>query len=110
PRLSDCGDAALLLAMECARLGIVSRTAYGLLLAVPFSTPHTWVEIRAGDRWIPLDPLLMRVLAQYTTLDASAWPPIRSPGAVLLRLAGHETPIVLADGRPLEASFPTRIL
>src|SRR5438067_2342852 len=56
-RLSDCGNAALLLAMECARLGIVSRTAYGLLLAVPFSTPHTWVEIRAGDRWIPLDPL-----------------------------------------------------
>src|SRR5664280_656851 len=109
-RLSDCGNAALLLSMECARLGIASRTAYGLLLATPFSTPHTWVEIRVGDRWVPVDPLLIGVLVQYTNLDTSMWPPIRSPGAVLLRLAGQETPIVLADGRPLQASFLTRIL
>jgi hypothetical protein len=109
-RLSDCGNAALLLSMECAHLGIASRTAYGLLLATPFSTPHTWVEIGVGDRWVPLDPLLIGLLGQYTNLDASMWPPIRSPGAVLLRLAGQETPIVLADGRPLQASFLTRIL
>ncbi|MGA2321324.1 MAG: transglutaminase domain-containing protein [Solirubrobacteraceae bacterium] len=109
-RLSDCGNAALLLSMECARLGIASRTAYGLLLATPYSTPHSWVEIRVGDRWVPVDPLLLRLLAQYTTLDASAWPPIRSPGAVLLRLADQETAIVLADGRPLQASFRTRIV
>jgi hypothetical protein len=109
-RLSDCGNAALLLSTECARFGIASRIAYGLLLATPFSTPHTWVEIRVGDRWVPVDPLLIGVLAQYTNLDASMWPPIRSPGAVLLRLAGKETPIVLADGRPLQASFLTRIL
>jgi hypothetical protein len=107
-RLSDCGNAALLLSQECARLGIVSRTAYGLLLATPFSTPHTWVEIRVGDRWVPMDPLLIGLLVQYTNLDASEWPPIRSPGAVLLRLAGEETPIVLSDGRPLQASFLTK--
>jgi Transglutaminase-like superfamily len=109
-RLSDCENAALLVSMECARLGVGSRMAYGLLLSTPFSTPHTWVEIRVGDRWVPVDPLLIGLLAQYTTLDASAWPPIRSPGAVLLRLADRETPIVLADGRPLQASFLTRIL
>jgi hypothetical protein len=109
-RLSDCRNAALLLSMECARRGIASRTAYGLLVAAPFSTPHTWVEIRVGDRWVPVDPLLIGVLAQYTNLDASTWPPIRSPGAILLRLARQETPIVLADGRPLQASFQTRIL
>jgi hypothetical protein len=109
-RLADCGNAALLLSKECTRLGIASRTAYGLLLATPFSTPHTWLEIRVGDRWVPVDPLLIGLLAQYTTLDASVWPPTRSPGAVLLRLAGEETPIVLSDGRPLQASFLTRIL
>jgi hypothetical protein len=109
-RLSDCGNAALLLSAECARLGITSRTAYGLLLATPFSTPHTWAEIRLRDCWVPVDPLLMRVLARYTTLEASAWPPIRSPGAALLRLADQETPIVLADGRPLDASYLTRSL
>ena len=109
-RLSDCGNAVLLLSRECARLGITSRTAYGLLLATPFSTPHNWVEIRVGNRWVPVDPLLIGLLAQYTTLNASVWPPTRSPGAVLLRLAGQETPIVLAGGCPLQASFLTRIL
>jgi hypothetical protein len=107
-RLSDCGNAALLLSSECERLGVTSRMAYGLLLATPFSTPHKWLEISVGDRWVPMDPLLTGLLAQYSTLDSSVWPPIRSPGAVLLRLAGEETPIVLADGRPLQASFLTR--
>jgi Transglutaminase-like superfamily len=109
-RLGDCGNAALLLSMECARLGIAARMAHGLLLATPFSTPHTWAEICVGDRWVPMDPLLIGLLSQYTTLDASAWPPTRSPGAVLLRLADEDTPIVLADGRPLHASFLTRTL
>jgi hypothetical protein len=109
-RLSDCGNAALLLSMECARLRIASRMAYGLLLATPLSTPHSWVEIRAGDHWVPMDPLIIGVLARYTTLDASLWPPTRSPGAILLRLADQETAIVLADGRALQASFLTTIL
>jgi hypothetical protein len=109
-RLSGCGNAALLLSMKCTRLGIACRMAYGLLLATPFSTPHSWAEIRVGDRWVPVDPLLIATLTRYTTLDARAWPPIRSPGAVLLRLADQETAIVLADGRPLQASFLTRIL
>jgi hypothetical protein len=107
-RLSDCRNAALLLSRECAHLGIVARMAYGLLLATPFSTPHTWVEIRVGDRWVPADPLLVRLLAEHAALDSSVWPPIRSPGAVLLRLAERETAIVLTEGRPLQASFLTR--
>lgn len=109
-RLSDCRNAALLLSMECARRGVPSRTAYGLLVAAPFSTPHTWVEIRVGDHWVPVDPLLIAALVRYTNLNTSLWPPVRSPGAVLLRLAGQETPIVLAEGRPLQASFQTRVL
>ena len=109
-RLSDCRNAALLLSMECARLGIVSRMAYGLLLATPFSTPHRWVEIRVDDRWVPADPLLIALLTEHAALDGSVWPSIRSPGAILLRLAERETAIVLTDGRPLQASFLTRIL
>lgn len=109
-RLSDCGNAALLLSMKCTQLGIASRTAYGLLLATPFSTPHSWAEVRVGDRWVPLDPLLIGLLTQFTSLDASVWPPIRSPGTVLLRLAEQETAIVLSNGHPLRASFLTRIL
>jgi hypothetical protein len=109
-RLSDCGNAALFLSRECTRLGIASRIAYGLLLATPLSTPHSWVEVRIDDRWVPVDPLLLGLLARYTTLDASVWPPTRSPGAMLLRLADRETAIVLAGGRPLQASFLTRSL
>jgi hypothetical protein len=109
-RLSDCLTAALLLSVECARLGFAVRTAYGLLLATPYSTPHNWAEVRVGDRWVPIDPLLIGLLTRFTALDASVWSPKRSPGAVLLRLADQETAIVLADGRPLQASFLTRIL
>jgi hypothetical protein len=59
---------------------------------------------------VPVDPLLLGLLARYTTLDASVWSPTRSPGAMLLRLADRETAIVLAGERPLQASFLTRSL
>jgi Transglutaminase-like superfamily len=109
-RLSDCGNAVLYLFSQCTRLGVAARLAYGLLLATPLSTPHSWVEIAVGDRWVPVDPLLIGLLARHSTLDACAWPPTRSPGAALMRLADRQTPIVLSGERPLEASFLTSIV
>jgi hypothetical protein len=109
-RLADCGSAAFLLAEECARLGIEARTSFGLLLARPYATPHHWADVRVGETWVAADPLLLALLAATTELDARAWPPTRSPGSVLVRVADRQVPLVRdAGGAPLEASFLVKL-
>jgi Transglutaminase-like superfamily len=108
-RLADCASASKLLVEECDKRGIEARTAYGLLLASPYSTPHHWAEIYIGEQWVHADPLLLASLARYAGLDASAWPPTRSPGGILLRFARQQSPIVMAGELPLEATFLTEI-
>jgi len=106
--LSDCASAARLLADECTRRGCEARTGFGLLLAPPIATQHNWVELREREgRWVPSDPMLLALLTRYAGLDPAAWPPTRSPGAVLLRLADRATPLVYAGDEPIEASFHT---
>lgn len=110
-RLANCLSTAQLLVAEAPRLGIEARLAHGLLLAPPYSTPHNWAEVRTGDdEWVPVDPLLLGLLARFADLDAEAWPPARSPGAILLRLTEPGTPLVSAagTGAPLEATFLTK--
>jgi hypothetical protein len=111
-RLANCRSTAGLLIEEAPRLGVEARLAHGLLLAPPYSTPHNWAEVRIDDGWLALDPLLLGLLARFAGLDAAAWPPERSPGAILLRLTEPGTPLVTAasSGAPLEATFLTKPL
>jgi hypothetical protein len=111
-RLANCRSTAGLLVEEAPRRGVEARLAHGLLLAPPYSTPHNWAEVRTDDGWVALDPLLLGLLARFAGLDAAAWPPARSPGAILLRLTEPGTPLVVdADsGAPLEATFLTKPL
>jgi hypothetical protein len=111
-RLANCRSTAGLLVEEAPRLGVEARLAHGLLLAPPYSTPHNWAELRTDDGWVALDPLLLGLLARFAGLDAAAWPPQRSPGAILLRLSEPGTPLVRAadSGAPLEATFLTKPL
>lgn len=111
-RIANCRAAAGLLVEEAPALGVEARLAYGLLLAPPYSTPHNWAEVRTDDGWVALDPLLLSLLSRFAGLDVSAWPPHRSPGAILLRLADPGTPLVVdaQDGAPLEATFLTKPL
>jgi hypothetical protein len=111
-RLANCRSTAGLLVEEAPRLGVEARLAHGLLLAPPYSTPHNWAEVRTDDGWVALDPLLLGLLARFAGLDAAAWPPQRSPGAILLRLSEPGTPLVRAadTGAPLEATFLTKPL
>lgn len=109
--MADCGSAAVLLAQECVKLGVEARASFGLLLARPYATPHHWTDIRARDgQWVAADPLLLALLAEHTELDAAGWPPDRSPGSVLVRVAERQVPLVRAgpDHEPLEASFLVR--
>jgi hypothetical protein len=111
-RIANCRAAAGLLVEEAPALGVEARLAYGLLLAPPYSTPHNWAEVHTDDGWVALDPLLLSLLSRFAGLDAAAWPPQRSPGAILLRLGDPGTPLVVdADsGAPLEATFLTKPL
>jgi hypothetical protein len=110
--LANCRSTAGLLVEQAPRLGVEARLAHGLLLAPPYSTPHNWAEVRTDDGWVALDPLLLGLLARFAGLDAAAWPPARSPGAILLRLTTPDTPLVTAveTGAPLEATFLTKPL
>jgi hypothetical protein len=107
--LADCTLTSLLLVEECERRGVAARTAFGLLTVTPYSTPHSWAELRIEDCWVPVDPLLLQSLVTYSSLDPAEWPPWRSPGAILMRLAPAETALVLADGEPVQATFLTKI-
>lgn len=111
-RLANCRSTAGLLVEEAPRLGVEARLAHGLLLAPPYSTPHNWAEVRAGGTWVALDPLLLGLLARFAALDAAAWPPQRSPGAILLALTTPGTPLVAdaRSGAPVEATFLTKPL
>lgn len=111
-RLANCRATAGLLVEEAPALGVEARLAYGLLLAPPYSTPHNWAEVRTDDGWVALDPLLLGLLSRFAGLDPAAWPPQRSPGAILLRLADPGTPLVRAADRDeaLEATFLTKPL
>jgi hypothetical protein len=111
-RLANCRSTAGLLVEQAPRMGVEARLAHGLLLAPPYSTPHNWAEVRTDDGWAALDPLLLGLLARFAGLDRSAWPPARSPGAILLRLTEPGTPLVTAadTGAPLEATFLTKPL
>jgi len=111
-RLANCRSTAGLLVEQAPALGVEARLAHGLLLAPPYSTPHNWAEVRSGEDWVALDPLLLGLLVRFAGLDPEAWPPPRSPGAILLRLAEPGTPLVTdaASGAPLEATFLTKPL
>jgi hypothetical protein len=111
-RLANCRSTAGLLVEQAPGLGVEARLAHGLLLAPPYSTPHNWAEVRSGDGWVALDPLLLGLLARFAGLDPAAWPPPRSPGAILLRLTEPGTPLVTDanSGAPLEATFLTKPL
>lgn len=111
-RLANCRSTAGLLVEAAPALGVEARLAHGLLLAPPYSTPHNWAEVRTDGGWVALDPLLLGLLARFAGLDPAAWPPARSPGAILLRLTELGTPLVTdaATGAPLEATFLTKPL
>ncbi len=84
--LGDCGTVANVLVRRAPDHGVTMRTAYGLMLAPPFSLMHCWAEALVDGVWVPVDPLLLNALIGWNVLDAGRWPPYRSPGATLFRL------------------------
>jgi hypothetical protein len=108
--LADCTGLSGLLASELRRRGLACRRSYGLLLSPPFVSRHYWAELRLGERWVPLDPVLLGTMARWGVLDPGAWPPTRSLGAVLWRVADDVVPLSVHGRVPTRAPFRIQVL
>jgi hypothetical protein len=109
-RIADCGGAAGWLVEEGRRRGISTRFAFGLLVTKPYSTPHCWAEVRSERTWIPLDPLLIKAMRSWGSLDEGDWPSHRSIGPVVSRLCGEFTKLASHGGIWSQVSLPTDYL
>jgi len=74
--LADCYTASNILREDCDELGAPIRFVHGLLLGIPKGSMHSWTEVYDGSRWIPVDPLLLKLLSgqfnlrhELSTLD-----------------------------------------
>lgn len=98
--MAECGGASKLLLHAAREAGVSARQWFGLLLTKPFATGHFWTEVEVGDVWVPVDPLLLKLLRHSAGLSGESWPYWRSPAAAFARLAlvvGYEP----STGRPI---------
>lgn len=105
--LADCRLMARYLWQEARDRGMAVRRAYGLVLTVPFSMTHDWVEFNVDDQWLPADPLLLTSMARWGYLDPHEWPPTTSPWGTLWRVAERTVPLVRHNGTPARWTLPT---
>jgi hypothetical protein len=108
--LAGCYLAAQLVMQESRRVGLETRVGFGIQVTVPFSEVHYWNDVHVDGVWVPFDPHLMRILARRGGLEASEWPPTRSPGAILVpvRVNGREN-VAMHDGHVTRPSIATWI-
>jgi transglutaminase-like putative cysteine protease len=67
----DCTEHALLFTALARAAGVPTRQVHGLVFAsyedgVPAMYWHAWVEVKAGDEWIALDPTFGQAVADPT--------------------------------------------
>ncbi|MFI7110356.1 transglutaminase domain-containing protein [Nonomuraea sp. NPDC050227] len=108
--LSDCRGTTELLVREGRRHGVPVRPSFGFIVAPPYSSRHNWAEFLVGDRWVPIDPVLIRLMVDMGLLDAREWPVFRSPGTMLVRVGDEPTWVVAHESEPVPAEVRTRRL
>lgn len=109
-RMGECEATTRVLLENCRAAGIEARPAHGLLVALPYSLPHAWTEIRVEGTWVPVDPLIVAVLWRFAGLDRDAWPIARSTGAMLARLGDTFEPLVATGGTPVHTTILTSVV
>jgi len=109
-RMGECEATTRVLLEDCRAVGIEARAAHGLLVALPYSLPHAWTEVRVEDVWVPVDPLIVAVLWRFAGLDREAWPLTRSTGAMLVRLGDAFEPLAATVGTPVHTTVLTSVV
>jgi hypothetical protein len=108
--LADCELASTFLVGQAAAYGLTVRRSFGLFLAVPYSIPHHWIDIRLDGEWRQFDPHLLNFLTGQGLLPPGEWPAHRCVGDIAWRLGEDRFQIAGHPGRIASVSFSTRIL
>ncbi|MFJ9517199.1 transglutaminase domain-containing protein [Kitasatospora sp. NPDC101801] len=106
--IGDCILMAHAIVAEARTRGIEARLAGGLIVAVPFSSTHTWAECRVDGEWLPVDPLLPKALAAWGVPGAEQWPTTLAPVGLFHRLGGAPLRPVTHLGTDCGSSLRTR--
>ncbi|GAB2578833.1 hypothetical protein GCM10027168_09640 [Streptomyces capparidis] len=105
--LADCRLAAHYLHREAQAAGVPVRRAFGLIVTVPFSATHHWVEFEVDGRWLPADPLLLASMARWGVLDGARWPPTTSPLGMMWRIGEWGVHLARHHAAPAHTTLPT---
>ncbi|GAA0572138.1 hypothetical protein GCM10010172_65840 [Paractinoplanes ferrugineus] len=108
--LADCAGTAILVVEEARKLGLRARASFGCVVAPPFGVEHYWAELLVGDRWLPVDPVLIRQMVVWGVLDGDRWPPHRSIGPLVARIGDLGVPLVRHEGEEIPSTLPVRLL
>lgn len=111
--LTECWTGSKHVVETCRRIGRRARLAYGLMVTLPFSSPHAWAEVEVEGIWTPVDPLIIDLMRRWGGLDPAVWPHHRSPGAMLRPLVWDPPsplPLVSRAGHGVPTTFLTRIV
>ena len=110
----ECESISDLLSAEIERLGYEVRIRAGLVLSIPYSITHVWCELRIGDEWIALDPLMLAVMTRFGNLDRRRWPPSHPFSAIygvqtIQRTSIPEPFLSLTEGTVVTATYVTSL-
>jgi hypothetical protein len=97
--LTYCGTTAALVGASCAARGYRTRSSMGLIVGLPYSSTHIWIELDVDDVWTPVDPVVRELLCEFGGLERDEWPAERCLGGMLVRLGTAESWPVTAQGR-----------
>src|SRR6202034_1241357 len=99
-KLANCHSATNWLMEVSAKNEIPVREARGLFVSVPYSSPHSWLEVNVEGSWHHADPFFLNALAGWGVVDRREWPPTHSPQFLVLHLAsGPVVPMIRHRGQ-----------
>lgn len=108
-RIGDCVATARAIVDAATGRGFTARLSYGFISAVPFSSAHTWAEVRVGGRWLPVDPLLPKALRDWGITRADEWPVDLAPLGLYHRIGDEPVHLVSHAGVPAHTWLPTEV-
>jgi hypothetical protein len=107
-KLVECTTAAALVTEDCRRNGYEARVVHGLFMSLPYASLHDWAEVRVGNEWLAVDPILVNLLRSVGGLAPAHWPPWRPVGAAVVPLPTVQ-PVTTLGGKEIETTVLTTI-